>query len=88
VRELVVLGTASQVPTRARGHNGCLLRWDTDRCSWPGWARPTWPAFYETAELREWPVAGDGAGTACRTRHRGSGGGPAARVAAESGVRR
>jgi ribonuclease Z len=28
VRELVVLGTASQVPTRARGHNGYLLRWD------------------------------------------------------------
>jgi len=28
VRELVVLGTASQVPTRERAHNGCLLRWD------------------------------------------------------------
>jgi ribonuclease Z len=28
VRELVVLGTASQVPTRERGHNGYLLRWD------------------------------------------------------------
>jgi ribonuclease Z len=28
VRELVVLGTASQVPTRTRGHNGYLLRWD------------------------------------------------------------
>jgi ribonuclease Z len=28
VRELVVLGTASQVPTRSRGHNGYLLRWD------------------------------------------------------------
>ena len=28
VRELVVLGTASQVPTRARNHNGYLLRWD------------------------------------------------------------
>ena len=27
-RELVVLGTASQVPTRDRNHNGCLLRWD------------------------------------------------------------
>ena len=27
VRELVVLGTASQVPTRARNHNGYLLRW-------------------------------------------------------------
>ncbi len=27
-RELVVLGTASQVPTRARNHNGYLLRWD------------------------------------------------------------
>ncbi|TML21553.1 MAG: ribonuclease Z, partial [Actinobacteria bacterium] len=28
MRELVVLGTASQVPTRARNHNGYLLRWD------------------------------------------------------------
>ncbi|MFI1102747.1 ribonuclease Z [Streptomyces melanogenes] len=28
VRELVVLGTASQVPTRHRHHNGYLLRWD------------------------------------------------------------
>jgi ribonuclease Z len=27
-RELVVLGTASQVPTRRRNHNGYLLRWD------------------------------------------------------------
>ncbi|MFE1783981.1 ribonuclease Z [Streptomyces sp. NPDC059506] len=27
VRELVVLGTASQVPTRHRNHNGYLLRW-------------------------------------------------------------
>ena len=27
-RELIVLGTASQVPTRARNHNGYLLRWD------------------------------------------------------------
>jgi ribonuclease Z len=27
-RELVVLGTASQVPTRTRNHNGHLLRWD------------------------------------------------------------
>ncbi|MBV2357908.1 ribonuclease Z [Streptomyces sp. J2-1] len=28
VRELVVLGTASQVPTRHRNHNGHVLRWD------------------------------------------------------------
>ncbi|MBT2537902.1 ribonuclease Z [Arthrobacter sp. ISL-69] len=28
MRELVVLGTASQVPTRSRNHNGYLLRWD------------------------------------------------------------
>lgn len=28
VRELVVLGTASQVPTRDRNHHGCFLRWD------------------------------------------------------------
>jgi ribonuclease Z len=28
-RELVVLGTASQAPTRHRNHNGYLLRWDT-----------------------------------------------------------
>lgn len=28
VRELVVLGTASQAPTRDRNHNGYLLRWD------------------------------------------------------------
>ncbi|MBY8887837.1 ribonuclease Z [Streptomyces sp. PTM05] len=28
VRELVVLGTASQVPTRHRNHNGYVLRWD------------------------------------------------------------
>jgi ribonuclease Z len=27
-RELAVLGTASQVPTRSRNHNGYLLRWD------------------------------------------------------------
>ncbi|MGC9670378.1 ribonuclease Z [Planosporangium sp. 12N6] len=27
-RELVVLGTGSQVPTRHRNHNGYLLRWD------------------------------------------------------------
>ena len=27
-RELVILGTASQVPTRTRNHNGYLLRWD------------------------------------------------------------
>ncbi|MTD56982.1 ribonuclease Z [Amycolatopsis pithecellobii] len=30
VRELVVLGTASQVPGRTRNHNGYLLRWDDD----------------------------------------------------------
>lgn len=29
-RELVVLGSASQVPTRQRNHNGYLLRWDAD----------------------------------------------------------
>jgi ribonuclease Z len=29
-RELVVLGTASQVPTRHRSHNGYLLRWDRE----------------------------------------------------------
>jgi ribonuclease Z len=29
-RELVVLGTASQTPTRTRNHNGYLLRWETD----------------------------------------------------------
>lgn len=28
VRQLVVLGTSSQVPTRQRNHNGYLLRWD------------------------------------------------------------
>ncbi|NUP60452.1 MAG: ribonuclease Z [Pseudarthrobacter sp.] len=28
MRELVVLGTASQVPTRGRNHNGYFLRWD------------------------------------------------------------
>jgi ribonuclease Z len=28
MRELVVLGTASQAPTRHRNHNGYLLRWD------------------------------------------------------------
>src|SRR3954465_3286877 len=27
-RELIVLGTASQAPTRYRNHNGYLLRWD------------------------------------------------------------
>ncbi len=27
-RELVVLGTASQAPTRSRNHNGYFLRWD------------------------------------------------------------
>ncbi|WP_129337897.1 ribonuclease Z [Cellulomonas endophytica] len=30
MRELVVLGTASQVPTRARNHNGYVLRWDRE----------------------------------------------------------
>jgi ribonuclease Z len=29
-RELVVLGTASQSPTRLRNHNGYLLRWDDE----------------------------------------------------------
>jgi ribonuclease Z len=29
-RQLVVLGTASQVPTRHRNHNGYLLRWDAE----------------------------------------------------------
>jgi ribonuclease Z len=29
-RELVVLGTASQTPTRTRNHNGYFLRWDAD----------------------------------------------------------
>jgi ribonuclease Z len=29
-RELVVLGTASQAPTRSRNHNGYLLRWDAE----------------------------------------------------------
>jgi ribonuclease Z len=28
MRQLVVLGTASQVPTRTRNHNGYLLKWD------------------------------------------------------------
>jgi ribonuclease Z len=30
VRELVVLGTAAQVPTRRRNHNGYVLRWDDE----------------------------------------------------------
>ncbi|MFE7134924.1 ribonuclease Z [Streptomyces sp. NPDC057638] len=30
VRELIVLGTASQVPTRHRNHNGYVLRWDAE----------------------------------------------------------
>ncbi len=29
-RELIVLGTASQAPTRRRNHNGYLLRWDDE----------------------------------------------------------
>jgi ribonuclease Z len=29
-RELVILGTASQAPTRRRNHNGYLLRWDAE----------------------------------------------------------
>ena len=29
-RELIVLGTASQAPTRERNHNGYVLRWDGD----------------------------------------------------------
>ncbi|WP_054816195.1 ribonuclease Z [Nocardia arizonensis] len=29
-RELIVLGTASQVPTKLRNHNGYLLRWDRE----------------------------------------------------------
>ena len=30
MRELVVLGTASQAPTRQRNHNGYVLRWDDE----------------------------------------------------------
>ncbi|WP_329007344.1 ribonuclease Z [Micromonospora rifamycinica] len=30
MREVVVLGTASQTPTRLRNHNGYLLRWDDE----------------------------------------------------------
>jgi ribonuclease Z len=30
MRELIVLGTASQVPTRHRNHNGYVLRWDDE----------------------------------------------------------
>ncbi|WP_371745892.1 ribonuclease Z [Arthrobacter oryzae] len=30
MRELVVLGTASQVPTRSRNHNGYFLRWNEE----------------------------------------------------------
>ena len=30
MRELIVLGTASQAPTRYRNHNGYLLRWDDE----------------------------------------------------------
>ncbi len=30
IRELVVLGTASQVPTRQRNHNGYVLRWENE----------------------------------------------------------
>lgn len=30
MRELIILGTASQVPTRTRNHNGYFLRWDED----------------------------------------------------------
>lgn len=30
VRELIALGTSSQVPTRYRNHNGYLLRWDAE----------------------------------------------------------
>lgn len=29
-RDLVILGTASQVPTKTRNHNGYLLRWDRE----------------------------------------------------------
>ncbi len=30
MRELVILGTASQVPTRTRNHNGYFLRWERE----------------------------------------------------------
>src|SRR5699024_1210729 len=30
MRELIVLGTSSQVPTHTRNHNGYLLRWDRE----------------------------------------------------------
>ncbi len=30
IRELITLGTAAQVPTRERNHNGYFLRWDAD----------------------------------------------------------
>ncbi len=30
VRELIALGTSSQVPTRYRNHNGYLMRWDAE----------------------------------------------------------
>ena len=29
-RELIALGTGSQVPTRRRNHNGYFLRWDDE----------------------------------------------------------
>ncbi|HEX5535463.1 MAG TPA: hypothetical protein VFX33_17115 [Actinomycetales bacterium] len=35
-RELVVLGTASQLPTRTRNHNGYLLRWDGEAVLFDG----------------------------------------------------
>jgi ribonuclease Z len=30
MRELIILGTASQVPTRYRNHNAYVLRWDDE----------------------------------------------------------
>lgn len=30
MRELIILGTASQVPTRTRNQNGYFLRWDDE----------------------------------------------------------
>ena len=39
-RELVVLGTASQAPTRSGNHNGYLLLWDGEGLLFDPKARP------------------------------------------------
>ena len=58
VRELIVPGTSSQVPTRHRNHNGYMLRWDGEGLLFdPARARCCW-ALSATLAERQLLLAG------------------------------